>query len=405
MPQIEKTVFISYRRTNMPWALAVYQNLTQHGYDVFFDYESINSGDFEQIILANIKARAHFIVILTPSALERCENPDDWLRREIEAAVDHQRNIVPLMLEGFNFGSPAISRYLTGKLDLLKKYNGLNVPVDYFDEAMKRLRDKYLNIALEAVIHPLTATASKAAQGQQVAANKATPVQQKELSAQEWFEQGHRHGEAREHKEAIRCYTEAIRLQPDYIDAYHNRGLAFYNAGQLEEAIGDYDKTIRLKPDYASAYNKRGAAREAQGDAEGAIRDYGLAIQYVYEDQEHVPYQNRGMLLYNKGEFEKAIQDFNKALQLKPDSGTVYFRRGRARKALGDLDQAIKDYDQALRLRPQDANIYWARGNAWLARGHYSSAVADYQKYFDVGGTDERVREYLQDARKKARGV
>jgi hypothetical protein len=35
MERIEKTVFLSYRRTNVPWALAIFQNLTQHGYDVF----------------------------------------------------------------------------------------------------------------------------------------------------------------------------------------------------------------------------------------------------------------------------------------------------------------------------------------------------------------------------------
>ena len=34
--RIEKTIFVSYRRTNMPWALAIYQNLTGRGYDVFF---------------------------------------------------------------------------------------------------------------------------------------------------------------------------------------------------------------------------------------------------------------------------------------------------------------------------------------------------------------------------------
>src|SRR4051812_45333004 len=80
MERIEKTVFISYRRTNVPWALAVYQNLTNHGYDVFFDYTGIASGDFERIILGNIKASAHFLVLLTPSALERCSDPGDWLR-------------------------------------------------------------------------------------------------------------------------------------------------------------------------------------------------------------------------------------------------------------------------------------------------------------------------------------
>jgi hypothetical protein len=76
--RIEKTVFISYRRTNLPWALFVYQNLTIHGYDVFFDYQSIDSGNFESVILDNIRARANFIVILTPSALENCNKPGDW---------------------------------------------------------------------------------------------------------------------------------------------------------------------------------------------------------------------------------------------------------------------------------------------------------------------------------------
>jgi hypothetical protein len=66
MERIEKTVFISYRRTNIPWALAIFQNLTQHGYDVFFDYNGIAGGDFDRAILGNITARAHFLVLLTP---------------------------------------------------------------------------------------------------------------------------------------------------------------------------------------------------------------------------------------------------------------------------------------------------------------------------------------------------
>ena len=77
MERIEKTVFISYRRINIPWALAIFQNLTHHGYDVFFDFNGIASGDFESVILGNIKARAHFLVVLTPSALERCDEPAD----------------------------------------------------------------------------------------------------------------------------------------------------------------------------------------------------------------------------------------------------------------------------------------------------------------------------------------
>jgi hypothetical protein len=60
MLRVEKTVFISYRRANVPWALAVFQYLTHHGFDVFFDCMGIASGDFEKVILDNIRSRAHF---------------------------------------------------------------------------------------------------------------------------------------------------------------------------------------------------------------------------------------------------------------------------------------------------------------------------------------------------------
>ena len=46
MGRIEKTVFVSYRRTDELWGLAIFQDLTQHGYDVFIDYDGIASGNF-----------------------------------------------------------------------------------------------------------------------------------------------------------------------------------------------------------------------------------------------------------------------------------------------------------------------------------------------------------------------
>ena len=175
MEKIEKTVFISYRRTNVPWALAIFQNLTQYGFDVFFDYNGIASGDFAGVILGNITARAHFLVLLTPSALEGCGKTGDWLRREIETALDSKRNIVPLMLEGFDFGSPTIASQLTGKLETLKRYSGMTIPPEYFLEAMSRLRDRFLNVALTAVLHPPSPAAVEAATEQKAAAVAAPP--------------------------------------------------------------------------------------------------------------------------------------------------------------------------------------------------------------------------------------
>src|SRR5690242_14491407 len=231
MARVEKTVFISYRRTNAPWALAIYQNLNNNGYDVFFDFNGIASGDFESVILGNIKARAHFIVLLTPSALERTNEPGDWLRREIETALETKRNIVPLMLEGFDFGTPAIANQLTGKLAALKSYNALGVPVEYFMEAMNRLRERFLNVPLEGVLHPASPSAERATKRQQAAADIAPTVQEKELTAQQWFERGFN---SKDMDEKIRFYSQAIRLKPDYAEAFNNRGYARHVKGDLE---------------------------------------------------------------------------------------------------------------------------------------------------------------------------
>ena len=179
MAQIEKTVFISYRRTDVYTALAVYENLKNQGYDVFFDYRNIAAGDFEQIITANIKARAHFLVILTPLALDRCNEPGDWLRREIELAIEEKRNIVPLFFKGFRFGAPEVADKLTGGLKNFSRYNGLNVHEDFFDEAMQRVRTQFLSIPLDTVLHPVSTEVQKVVEKEQVAADDA--LRQKEI--------------------------------------------------------------------------------------------------------------------------------------------------------------------------------------------------------------------------------
>jgi len=184
MGRIEKTVFISYRRADGPWALAIFQDLTQHGYDVFIDYAGIASGNFESAILENIKARAHFLVLLTPTALERSGDPEDWMRREIEAALDNRRNIVPLMLEGFDFATPAIATQLTGKLVELKKYNGLEIPsARFFSSEMERLRNKFLNVEVDAVLHRASDSAQQTATEQKDKATKAVRVSRRSREA------------------------------------------------------------------------------------------------------------------------------------------------------------------------------------------------------------------------------
>jgi tetratricopeptide (TPR) repeat protein len=375
MERIEKTVFLSYRRTNILGALAIFQDLTQHGYDVFFDYDGIASGDFERVILGNITARAHFLVLLTPSALERCNEPSDWLRREIETALDSQRNIVPLMLEGFSFGTPKIASQLTGNLAALKRYNGLNIPPEFFFEAMERLRDRFLNVPLKAVLHPASLSARRAAMEQKAAADAAPLVQQQELTAQQWFERGFA---AVDIDEQVRFYSEAIRLQPDFAIAFNNRARARNTKGDLEGALRDISAAIRFKPDFAVAFYNRGNGRRDKGDLEGALQDFSEAIrlQPDYADA----FYKRGLARRDKGDLKGALQDYSEAIRLKPDYAEAFNDRAVARSIKGDLKGALQDISEAIRLNPNSAVAFYNRGNGRLDKGDLEGALQDFSE-------------------------
>ena len=419
MGRIEKTVFISYRRANLPWALAIYQDLTHHGYDVFFDYLSIDSGNFEKVILENIKARAHFLVILTPSALERCKEPGDWLRREIEAAIDEYRNIVPIMLESFDFGSPLVMQALNGKLFTLNTYNGLRVYSEYFFEAMEKLRNKYLNVNVRHISLPsLKGKSKEVSETQKTAANEASQVETGQLTTQEWVERGYICTELRNFDEAIRCYSEAIHLEPNLTEAYFERGYAFAKIGDIENSISDYSKVlyidekhfkaynnrgvlhraqgdldaaildfceaINIKPDYAAVYNNRGVARRMKGDLEGAIADYTEAIRIRPDYAE--AYYNRGILRYEKEDVYGALADFSDSIYLKPEYAKAYNNRGVLQFENDNVDAAIEDCTKAIQLGSSYIKAYYNRAKAWEKKEDYTKARADYQKYLELGG-------------------
>jgi Sel1 repeat/TIR domain len=236
------TVFLSYRRHVSSFiARAVFQDLHHHGYDVFMDVESIDSGEFETIILSQIAARAHFLVILTHCTLEGCQEPDDWLRREIEYALELRRNVVPILVNDFRFDDHAYT-HLTGKMRDLHRYNGLTLPQDYFNEAMDRLRTRFLKQPLEGAITPAPPQDAPVVQQKidEVARQPAPTTQ--ELSAEDYFNRGWSYdtgqGVPQDYRQARQWYEKA---------AAAGEALAMYNLGVL------YDKGQGVRQNYRQA--------------------------------------------------------------------------------------------------------------------------------------------------------
>lgn len=159
---------------------------------------------------------------------------------------------------------------------------------------------------------------------------------------------------------AIESYTRAIELNPNYAEAYVNRGIAKRAKGDLEGCIDDYDKAFAINPKsiadnrfIAQAYSNRGFIRANELDVDGAIDDFTKAINITPSENEH--YYKRGHALLIRGDLEDALKDLNKALSLvnahDPSARIfIYATRGMLKFQQGKDAEGQVDIDEARRL-------------------------------------------------------
>ena len=77
----------------------------------------------------------------------------------------------------------------------------------------------------------------------------------------------------------IAAFTDAIRLNPQFAEAYYNRGYALDQKRECDKAIADYTDAVRLNPKFVLAYYNRGSDFDMKGDYDKAIADYTEAIR------------------------------------------------------------------------------------------------------------------------------
>jgi len=138
---------------------------------------------------------------------------------------------------------------------------------------------------------------------------------------------------------------------------------------------------VKPNPKEASAYNERGIAKGDKGDFDGAVADYTRAIELDPKFTE--AYYNRGLAKKHKGDLDGAIADYNRVIEINPNNpkyARAYCDRGVAKRKKGDLDGAINDYNRTIELDPKYAIAYANRGNAEDEKGNLDGAIVDYTR-------------------------
>ncbi len=174
---------------------------------------------------------------------------------------------------------------------------------------------------------------------------------------------------------AIELFDKAININPNFLEAFGNRGNLKTKTGDHTGALADYGKVIELNPDDAKAYLNRGYLKNQMGDQGGAQSDYDMAISLKPDYAE--AYNNRGILKYEMGDQGGAQSDYDMAISLKPDYAEAYNNRGILKCEMDDQGGAQSDYDMAISLKPDYAKAYNNRAVLWMRKGDLGKAMDD----------------------------
>ena len=302
-------IFISYKRKGGgDFAYMLYDRLTSSGYDVFMDIRSMNKCDFTVEIENNIKHCTDFVIILSPGALDKCNDTNDWLYKELDTALKYRNagrdiNIIGIMRQGFEF-----PKNLPEKFKFLEKENCVHFHNDYFESALIKLTTKYLDSRPD---NDSLLDDSKLEVG--VAKNDPALTNEyalkKEIGSYDSVE---------EPAKALKFYIAAANL--GYSAAYYNLGDIFdkcasdttlasgygipitINQSEEDRVNEFYNKAIeyyKAAGDYAPALYRLGVMYEKEHDMDKAFEYYCMAAE-----QEYPPALNAKAFFYHYGTVE-----------------------------------------------------------------------------------------------------
>ncbi|HLK66918.1 MAG TPA: tetratricopeptide repeat protein [Bryobacteraceae bacterium] len=194
--------------------------------------------------------------------------------------------------------------------------------------------------------------------------------------------------------EAEAAYREAIRLDPNYEEAYFNLGVVL-RKDRPSEAQALFRKALELDPDFASAHRELGFLLSKRGDVSNAERHLRKSIELQPNDCRAHIYLGTHLWSADTG---SAIAEFRCAQQIQPDWTVPLWSLGNIHElVLKDFDSAQAFFESALRLDPDESVILTSFGRLCKKRGAFDLAKHYLGRALHLDPENQKARELLAD--------
>jgi tetratricopeptide (TPR) repeat protein len=195
---------------------------------------------------------------------------------------------------------------------------------------------------------------------------------------QHMLKQAVRHHGAGRLAKAEGLYRQILQADPENPYALHLLGVIANQMGDNEDAVELISKALKIAPNYADAYANLGNALQAMDRMDEALENYYRAISLMPDMAE--AHNNIGSVLKALGRPEEAIDSYQMAIALQAGYAEAHCNLGSALQDLARSDEALASYRQALALRPDYADAHHNVGSLLFQMGHEAEALASYRQ-------------------------
>ena len=123
--------------------------------------------------------------------------------------------------------------------------------------------------------------------------------------------------ELKNSEEAIQSWKNAIKIKPDFAEAYNNIGNALSELKKFDQSLKNYEEAIKIKPDFAEAYNNRASAFTSINQLKPALESCNSALKIKPHFAE--AYNNKGIILVELNLLDAALESYENAIKINQD--------------------------------------------------------------------------------------
>ena len=221
----------------------------------------------------------------------------------------------------------------------------------------------------------------------------ATDKAFRERQARASRDRGEQYLAMRETTKALEQFLNALEMYPDDPYLHYDLALAYDMKDSLDKTEYHLKEAIKLKPDFSDAFNYLGFVYFRQGKVDDAIKCYHKALDNILYQKPQDARLNLGVAYLSLKEYQKAVVQLEAAIKLVPTFTAAYDSLGQAYEGLGQYDKARYNYEKASEINPQYASAYLHLGKLLYRSGERKKAIESFDKVIRLEPHSDRAQE------------